>query len=279
MKKLGLIAGGGPLPVSLAHHCRSAGRPLYVIRLAGMADPALGAFDGEEAGLGQLGKALGSLRRSGCEAVCLAGLVARPDFRQLRLDPRGAAALPGVIKAARLGDDGLLSFLVREFEKEGFAVEGAHDVMEAITLPEGPLGRLGATAAQMDDALRALEAARQIGRLDIGQAAVCCDGLILALEAQEGTKAMLGRVAQLPSAVRGRPGALRGVLAKACKPQQDLRVDLPAIGPETVTAAAEAGLAGIVGEAGRLLALDRDTLTVQADELGLFVIGLPRAAQ
>jgi DUF1009 family protein len=278
MKKLGLIAGGGPLPVSLALHCRSAGRPLCVIRLTGMADPALAAFEGGEAGLGELGKALGLLRRSGCEAVCLAGVVARPDFRRLRLDARGVAAMPGVIKAARLGDDGLLRFMVREFEKEGFAVEGAHEVMEAITLPEGALGRFGANAAQMKDALRALDAARQIGRLDIGQAAVCCDGLILALEAQEGTKAMLGRVAQLPAAIRGRGGALRGVLAKACKPQQDPRVDLPAIGPETVTAAAAAGLAGIVGEAGRLLVLERESVTARADELGLFVIGLPRAA-
>jgi DUF1009 family protein len=243
-----------------------------------MADPALAAFEGGEAGLGELGKALGLLRRSGCEAVCLAGVVARPDFRRLRLDARGVAAMPGVIKAARLGDDGLLRFMVREFEKEGFAVEGAHEVMEAITLPEGALGRFGANAAQMKDALRALDAARQIGRLDIGQAAVCCDGLILALEAQEGTKAMLGRVAQLPAAIRGRGGALRGVLAKACKPQQDPRVDLPAIGPETVTAAAAAGLAGIVGEAGRLLVLERESVTARADELGLFVIGLPRAA-
>ena len=273
MGKLGLIAGGGALPVSLIRRCQEIGRPVFVIRLEGFAEAELSAFDGCELGLAQLGRGIAALRAAGCQSVCFAGKVARPDLRRLRPDPRGLAALPGALIAARRGDDGLLAYLLREFEKEGFAVEGAHEVMGALTLKAGPLGRLGAEG-HMADVARALDAARAIGRLDIGQAAVACDGLILALEAQEGTDAMLERVAGLPANIRGAPGHPRGVLAKACKPGQEERIDLPAIGPVTVRKAAAAGLSGVAGEAGRLLVLDREAVIALADDLGLFIIGV-----
>ena len=275
MSKLGLIAGGGGLPVSLARHCRAVGREVFVLRLAAFADPALEAFDGCEVGLAQLGKAIAALRRSGCAAVCLAGSVARPDFGALRADRRGLAALPGAILAARRGDDALLGFLLGEFEKEGFAVEGADRVMESLTLSAGVLGRHRPSPEDLVDIERALAVAREIGRMDVGQGAVCCRGVTLATEAQEGTDAMLGRIPLLPKAIRGCPSAPRGVLAQACKPLQDRRVDLPTIGPATVRAAAQAGLAGIAGEVGRLLIVERETVIELADELGLFVFGAP----
>jgi len=274
VRKLGLIAGGGYLPVALATHCRQVGRPLFVIRLDGFAGPALATFDGVDAGLAELGKGINALRRAGCEAVCFAGKVDRPDLGRLKPDLRGLRALPGAIAAARRGDDGLLTFLLKEFESEGFAVEGAHQVMQALTIPAGPLGRHTPTESQSRDVIRALEAARAIGRLDAGQAAVACDGLILALEAQEGTDLMLARVANLPGALRGVPDAPHGVLAKACKPGQELRVDLPTIGPRTLQLAAAAGLCGIVGEMGRLLILERAETVRLADDLGLFVFGV-----
>ncbi len=274
MLKLGLIAGGGGLPISLASHCRAVGRPLFVIRLRGFADPALEVFEGVESGLAELGRGISALRSAGCAAVCLAGKVDRPDLSALKPDRRGLAALPGAIAAARRGDDGLLTFLIGEFEKEGFLVEGAHEVMRSLTLSSGPLGRHAPCAVDLADIARAMEAARAIGRLDIGQGAVACDGLVLALEAQEGTDAMLARVAGLPEAIRGAPGRLRGVLAKASKPGQELRVDLPAIGPETVRRAAAAHLSGIAGEAGQLLILDRSETLRLADDAGLFVFGV-----
>ncbi|HLZ82272.1 MAG TPA: UDP-2,3-diacylglucosamine diphosphatase LpxI [Caulobacteraceae bacterium] len=277
MVKLGLIAGGGALPVSLAAHCRAVGRPLFVLRLKGFAGPDLQAFDGVDVGLAELGKGIDALRRAVCGAICLAGVVDRPDLASLKPDLRGLKALPGAIGAARKGDDALLSFLVAEFEAEGFAVEGAHEVMRGLTLGEGPLGRHEPGPAHLADVGRALEAARAVGRLDIGQGAVACEGLVLAVEAQEGTDAMLRRVATLPLAIRGTPQRPRGVLAKASKPGQELRVDLPTVGPETVRRAAEAGLAGIAGEAGQILLLDRDETRRLADEAGLFVLGVPPA--
>lgn len=274
MKKLGLIAGGGSLPVEIAEHCQRSGRPLFVIRLKGFAGDGLSPYAGAEVGLAELGKCLKALRRAKCEAICLAGQVARPDFATLMPDLRGLVIVPGAIAAARKGDDALLRFLVHEFEKEGFAVEGAHEVMNDLSLPAGLLGAVAPTADHSSDIVKALDAARAIGRLDAGQAAVVCRGLVLALEAAEGTDALLARVAELPEALRGKAGTPQGVLAKAPKPTQETRVDLPTIGPATVEAVARAGLAGIVGEAGRLLVLDRESVIRLADELGVFILGV-----
>ncbi len=274
MKKLGLIAGAGGLPAEIADHCRQAGRPYYVVRLRGIADDATLGHPGEEVGLAELGKCFKVLHREGCEAVCFAGIVARPDFSALKPDLRGIAALPGVIAAARRGDDALLRRILEEFSKEGFAIEGVHEAVGAMTLPLGLLGGCSPDASHRCDIERALEVARAIGRLDVGQGAVVCDGLVLAVEAQEGTDAMLRRVAELPAALRGEPGRTRGVLAKAPKPIQELKVDLPTIGVATLRGAARAGLAGIVGEAGRLLIVDREAVIAAADEYGLFVLGV-----
>lgn len=278
MRKLGLIAGGGGLPVEIAQHCERSGRPLFVVRLKGFAGAGLAPYAGAEVGIAELGKCFRALKQAGCHAVCLAGNVARPDFASLVPDLRGLRVLPRAIAAARKGDDALLRLLVGEFEKEGFAVEGAHEVMEDLSLPAGLLGARAPGDDDLADARRALEVARAIGRLDVGQAAVVAHGLVLAVEAQEGTDAMLARVAALPDHLRGRPGAGAGVLAKAPKPIQETRVDLPTIGLATVEAVARAGLAGIVGEAGRLLVLDREAVIARADEAGVFILGLEPAA-
>ena len=274
MRKLGLIAGGGGLPVEIARHCERSGRPLFVVRLKGFAGSGLEDYAGAEVGLAEIGKCLKALKRAGCQAICLAGQVSRPDFGSLVPDLRGLMLLPKAITAARKGDDALLRLLVSEFEKEGFAVEGAHEVMDDLSLKAGPLGARIPDDDQLADALKALEIARAIGRLDVGQAAVVAHGLTLAVEAQEGTDAMLARVADLPAHLKGRPGAGAGVLAKAPKPIQETRVDLPTIGLATVHAVARAGLAGIVGEAGGLLVLDREAVIQLADELDLFILGV-----
>jgi DUF1009 family protein len=273
--KLGLIAGGGGLPLEVLSACRAAERPVFVIRLRGFADPELTGFEGVDCGIAEVGKAIAALRAAGCRSICFAGVVRRPDFSALRPDMRGMAMLPGAMVAATKGDDALLRFIIREFEREGFGVEGADQVVAGLTLGEGPLGAHLPREIDGPDIERAMRAARALGDLDIGQAAVSARGLILALEAQEGTDAMLRRCAELPPALRGSPEARVGVLAKSPKPIQDRRIDLPTIGPQTVIAAARAGLAGIVGEAQGLLVVERATVIAAADELGLFVFGLP----
>jgi UDP-2,3-diacylglucosamine hydrolase len=274
MRKLGLIAGGGDLPVELAARCEAAGRSFAVMRLKGFADPVLARYPGVEVGIGEFGKVFKALRAEGCEVVCFAGNVSRPDFSAMMPDGRGLKVLPSLIVAARKGDDALLRRVLDEFEKEGFEIEGAHEVNGEMTLPLGRLGKLSPGEAHMADIDKALHVARESGRLDIGQGAVVCDGLVLAVEAQEGTDAMLRRVEQLPQAIRGSVERPKGVLAKAPKPIQETKVDLPTIGVATIQRAARAGLAGVVGEAGRLLVVDRAAVMVCADELGLFVLGV-----
>lgn len=274
MQKLGVIAGGGGLPAEIAERCRRTGRPYFVIRLRGFADDGTLNHPSADIGLAELGKVFKTLRAEHCVAVCFAGTVARPNFGKLAPDLRGAAALPSIIAAARKGDDALLRAVLAEFSKEGFIIEGAHEAAESMTLPLGRLGAVSPDERHSEDIQRALIAARAIGRLDIGQGAVVCDGLVLAVEAQEGTDAMLRRVRELPEAIRGVPGAARGVLAKAPKPIQHADVDMPTIGVATVRGAAQAGLAGIVGEAGRLLIVDREETVAMADDLGLFILGV-----
>ena len=210
MLKLGLIAGGGNLPRTLAERCIQAGRPFFVVRLKGFADAGLADYPGADIGMAELGKCFAALKKAECQAVCFAGLVARPDFSALKPDLRGLAALPGVIAAARSGDDGLLRFLLGEFEKEGFVIEGAHEVVDDLTLPVGVLGAVLPQPHDKGDIERAIEVARAIGRMDIGQGAVVVRGLVLAVEGQEGTDAMLARCADLPQALRGTsgPGAI-----------------------------------------------------------------------
>lgn len=271
--RLGLIAGGGALPVAVAARCEAEGRPVTVIRLAGFAGPALSRWPGVEAGIAEFGRIFQALKTTGCTAVCFAGTVRRPDFRTLKADMRGAALLPGIVAAAARGDDALLRKILSIFEAEGFAVEGADDILGGETLEPGALGRCRPDAAALADLRKAIHVAQKSGELDVGQGAVVCDGLVLAVEAQEGTDGMLARVATLPQALRGRPGLGRGVLAKAPKPIQDLRVDMPVIGPRTLELAAEAGLAGVGGIAGRLILIDRPAVLAAANRLCLFVWG------
>ena len=162
------------------------------------------------------------------------------------------------------------------FEGEGYAIEGADDILGGETLPVGALGAVRPTEEQLSDLRKALHVAEKSGELDVGQGAVVCHGLVLAVEAQEGTDAMLARVAGLPADLRGSAQERKGALGKAPKPIQDMRVDMPVIGARTVEMAAAAGLAGVGGFAGRLILIDRAGLIEAADRLGLFVWGEQR---
>lgn len=273
MSKLGLIAGGGALPLSVAARCEAEGRPVFLVRLAGFADPHLARYPGIDAGMAEIGKVLSALRKAGCDAVCFAGTVNRPDFKTLKPDFKGATLLPGIVAAAAKGDDALLRKILSVFEAEGYAIEGADDILGGETLPGGALGAVEPTPAQLADLRKALYVAEKAGELDIGQGAVVCDGLVLAVEAQEGTDAMLARVAGLPVDLRGSGADRKGALGKAPKPIQDLRVDMPVMGARTVEMAAAAGLAGVGGLAGQLIVIDRAGVIEAADRLGLYVWG------
>lgn len=270
--KLGLIAGGGDLPKHVAY---AAGEALTkVIVLQGFADQK--DFPGSESlGLGQIGKVFKTLKSSGCTHVCFAGYVSRPNFKDIKPDLRALFMMPRAIKAATNGDDALIRHVLGLFEKEGFQIISPQEVCVDLLLEEGALGAIKLPRAHREDALLACHIAQAIGQMDIGQGAVVARGVTLAVEAQEGTDAMLERVSALPQALRGTQSDRAGVLAKMLKPGQDQRVDLPVIGPKTVENAAAAGLAGIVAEAGCAFILEEEAVVEAANRHGLFVLGLP----
>ncbi|WP_440959743.1 LpxI family protein [Oceanicaulis sp. LC35] len=269
-QRLGLIAGGGDLPVYVAQAAQSGDRLACVIALKGFADPT--RYDCPVIrGIAQLGQVVKDLRQADCDAVCFAGIVTRPDFSALKPDLKGMAFLPQALTAAARGDDALLRAIVGFFEKEGFTVIGANDIADELLVEPGLIGSIEPSAVTRSDAAKALHIAGVTGAEDIGQGAVVCEGLVLAVEAQEGTDQMLARVAGLPAELRGDELSRKGVLAKRPKPGQERRIDLPVIGVSTVHGAARAGLAGIVIPAGGAMVLGREAVAQAADASGLAV--------
>lgn len=272
---LGLIAGLGELPVAIAENAMATGQGVYVLRLKGFEEPGLEKFQGSVVSLGEIGAVMERLKAAGCKDVVFAGNVSRPDFKNLKLDLKGLALLPKVIAEARKGDDSLLRVLVGEFEKNGFRVIGSDATHASLLAPAGLIAGPQPSSSMMQDIQFAAKVAAATGALDIGQGCVVCDGLVLAVEAQEGTDEMLRRCALLPVAIRGTREARRGVLVKRPKPAQERRIDLPTTGVSTIELAAAAGLAGIAVEAGGALMLNRARMEQRATEFGLFIYGFP----
>lgn len=271
---LGIVAGGGELPLAIAQAAAADGRAVFIVGLEGMAAAQdIGDFPHAFASIGEFGKVIKLLKDAHCSEVTMAGQVPRPQFNAMKVDARAALALPRIIAAARKGDDALLRLVLSLFEKEGFRVIGSADAAHDLLAPAGPLGDLEPTEDEAADIARAVHVVRALGALDIGQAAVVCQGVVLAVEAAEGTDAMLRRVAGLPQALRGTNDDPRGVLVKAVKPAQERRVDLPVIGARTVELVAQAGLAGIAVEAGAALIVNRRAIAEAADTAGIFLYG------
>ncbi|PWC48780.1 LpxI family protein [Azospirillum sp. TSA6c] len=266
--KLAILAGGGTLPARIAEAVRGQGRDVFIVAFDGHTDPqTVAGLPHLWSRFGAAGTILRRLHEEGVGEVVLAGPVRRPSFTELMPDWRTARFLARVGTRA-LGDDGLLRAVVREVEEDGFRVVGLHELLKDLLTVAGPVGRLMPDADAERDIARGVEVARALGALDVGQGAVVQQGFVLAVEAIEGTDAMLGRCAGLI-----RPG-LGGVLVKVKKPKQDRRIDLPTMGVTTVERAAASGLRGIAVEAGGSLLVDRAAVAEAADRLGLFVVGI-----
>ncbi len=273
MSCLGILAGGGPLPGQVARAALAAGRSVFIVGFEDFAEPAvIGAYPHAVARVGAAGRILALLRGAGCRDLVLVGPVRRPSLLDLRPDREGAKILARIGRAAFSGDDGLLAALVQVFGEEGFRVLGAHEVLTEALGPAGQMGRVATDAAALADVRRGVAVARALGEADVGQACVVQQGIVLAVEAIEGTDAMLARAGAL-----ARPGP-GGVLVKMAKPGQDRRADLPAIGPRTPRAAAAAGLRGVAFEAGGTLLIDRAGCVAAADEAGVFLLGFDPGA-
>lgn len=273
--RLAIVAGWGQLPLYLAEAARDAGEDPVVIALADEADRSFEGFETLSAGVGDLAGIERFIREKGVDRVVMSGAVRRrPELRDIRPTFRTLLQVPAVIRTlVSGGDDAVLQMVIKLFEGMGCRVLGAHEIAPGLLARTGPLTTARPAADDLRDIEQAVEAALALGRLDVGQGAVSVGGRVVALEGAEGTDRMLERVVELR-----REGRIsqrrRGVLVKLCKPQQDVRADLPAIGLSTVENAARAGLAGIAVEAGRSLVLEEQALVAAADRAGIFVCGI-----
>jgi DUF1009 family protein len=267
--KLGILAGGGDLPVRVIAACRASGREFFVLAFEGEAAPeTVKGTPHAWVRLGDAGEGLDRLREAGVQELVLAGGVRRPSLKSLRPDRRALRFLTRIGKAM-FRDGGLLAGIVAELEKEGFQIVGVDSLVGGLLAVEGCYGAVEPDDMARADIARGIEVARAIGGIDLGQAVVVQQGVVLGVEAIEGTDALIQRCAGLR---RAGPG---GVLVKVSKPGQDSRVDLPTVGVATVEQTAEAGLRGIAIEAGGALVIDRRLVVKAADGAGLFVVGVP----
>ncbi len=269
LSPLGILAGGGPFPGQVAAAAIAAGRRVFIVAFEDFAEPAVIApYRHVVVRLGAAGRMLALLRAEGCRDLVLVGPVRRPSLLDLRPDAEGARILARIGRSAFSGDDGLLAAVVRVLAEEGFRIIGAHEVLTSALGPAGQAGRVAPDAQALADIERGIAVVRALGAADVGQACVVQAGCVLAVEAIEGTDAMIARAGALR-----RPGA-GGVLVKLVKPGQDRRADLPTIGPRTLEAAAAAGLRGVAFEAGGTLVTDMAGCVAAADLAGVFLIGV-----
>ena len=268
-KKLGIIAGGGAIPRDLINFCKENKRDYFVIAIEGKADRDLidETIPHAWIRIGQAGTGFKKLAEEKVEEVVMIGTIKRPTLKDLVPDMRTTAFFAKVGMKS-LGDDGILRALVKEIESEGMVVRGIHEVLPELLIKKGVLGKVKPSKQAKEDIRRAVEVATELGRLDVGQAVIVQQGLVLGVEGIEGTGELIRRCGEYKRKGEG------GVLVKVRKPQQDMRVDLPTIGDKTVQAAYDSGLSGICLHSGNGLIVNEKETIKLADKLGIFVLGL-----
>lgn len=271
MGRLGIVAGGGGLPLAIMEAERRRGALPYLMGIREALDARVAPYVEQTVSVGELDLCATRLIEAGCTHVCLVGYVQRPNLSEVRIDRGGEAILPAFLAALPKGDDAILRVLLDYFEKRGLVIVSASELTDQMTASAGALTSQKPNAEEFADIERAEQFLRAISPFDVGQSVVICHGLFLAIEAQEGTDAMLERVAKLPAPLRGTPQERKGLLVKQSKRGQSLKVDLPTLGPATLDRVKEAGLAGIAFEAERTLIIDRAACIAKAETMGIFL--------
>ena len=273
---IGLIAAGGVMPFAVADSLVARGLNPVLFALKGACDPVrVARFRHHWISVGQVGRAVKLFRSENCRDLVFIGTLVRPALSEIRLDWGTLRVIGRVWAAFRGGDDHLLSGIGRILEQDGFRMVGIKDVAPDLLMPEGCLTLKSPDENAAADIARGREVLRALSPFDIGQAAIVIDGHVVGVEDIEGTDGLLARVAHLRAEGRIRAKAARGVLVKAPKSTQDLRFDLPTIGPRTIEGAAKARLAGVAIVAGNTIVVEPQTMIEAADAAGLFVTGVP----
>ncbi|MEX5285476.1 UDP-2,3-diacylglucosamine diphosphatase LpxI [Selenomonas sputigena] len=268
MEKIGLLAGVGRLPVLCARAAQALGIEVSAVALLPGVDEELAAAaaDCRAINIAQLGKIIDYLKERGVTKVTLLGKVTKellfagtheqPDLRMMQL----LMTLPDK------KDDTIMLAFVRELAKEGMEAFDQTVLLKTLMPPAGTLTKREPTEAERADMEMALAMAKEIGRLDVGQTAVVKNKAVMALEAIEGTDACIRRGGELSGG-----GA---VIGKAAKPQQDMRFDVPTVGPDTIDSMLAAGAKALALEAGRVLVVDRERVVAMAEENGITIAAI-----
>ena len=268
-----IICGEGAFPLQAARSARAAGRSVLLVGIRGVAGVEIEAVPHVWLGFGELGKLLDTLRQRGIRHLAIAGGMKRPAFSELRVDFGGVRKLPEIARLFTGGDNHLLSGILKILEGEGLIITGIQDIAPDLLAPPGAVTKTKPSPTALGDIALGARFIAAASPFDVGQAVIVNAGRVLAVEAAEGTDAMIARVAQLRADGRLRLKGRAGVLVKAPKSGQDLRIDLPAAGPRTVELAAAAQLEGISLAAGKVLIAERALLAAQAEAAGLFLYG------
>jgi UDP-2,3-diacylglucosamine hydrolase len=268
-----LVCGAGDLPLEAAREAAAAGRAPFLVGLVGSAERGVEAYPHIWVRLGEVGKLLSALKTRGIAEVGFLGAVARPELADIVPDWGAILRAGEIAKLFRGGDDALLRGVARLFESEGLRVVGPRDFAPGLLAPKGDIVGPRPDEEALADIGFGTRLLATMSPFDIGQGAVIAGGRTLAVEAAEGTDAMLARVAEMRASGRLRMKGRAGVFVKAAKRGQDVRLDLPAVGPQTIEAARRAELAGLAIAAGEVLIADRPAFLRAAAEAGLFVHG------
>ncbi len=268
---LGIIAGGGDLPVKIARSALSQNIRPHILGFQGEAEAAITEFSHDWMKWGEVGRMFKILAQQNITNILIIGSVTRPELDEVHLDFGAVKLLPAMAKLMAMGDDGLLTGIVRIFEKKGFRVLGVPDIAPEFVVPTRLLSRKSPTRKDIKDIEKGRAAISGLSQFDIGQAMVVVRGRVLAVEAVEGTDRMLERCAELRLWAQDKQ---KGVLVKIPKLGQELRVDMPTIGPRTVELVAKAGLSGIAVQGGATLMVNHERVLEQADAHKLFLRGL-----
>ncbi|MEP4190178.1 MAG: UDP-2,3-diacylglucosamine diphosphatase LpxI [Sneathiella sp.] len=267
--RTGIIAGKGNLPLDLAIDLKEQGQDPFLILVEGEADPAdYTNLPHEIIPITKVGRFLKALKREACTQVTLVGPVSRPDFKHIFPDIEGLKLLGRIGASASKGDDGLLRTITTYIEEKGFKIVGAHKLTGRMTSFSGILGVHAPSDEDFKDINKGVAVIQAIGQFDIGQAVIVRNEYVLGVEAAEGTENLIRRCAGFK---RDYP---EGVLIKLSKPDQDLRADMPTIGPDTIDQAAETNLKGIAIQSEATLIVDKEEVVKRADRAGLFLFGV-----
>ncbi len=268
---LAIVTGEGDLPRLLAEDCKRQGRSYVLVLFAGFLPDWAADHPRIAAKFEQPAALFKALEAAGCRHVAFAGSMQRPKLNPLKFDWKFLKLAPTLLPALKSGDDVTLRTINSIFEAEKMEIVAPHSLLESLLAVAGVLTRAQPSKSDRTDMLRGFAIARAAGAQDVGQGAVVAQGLCLGVESIQGTDALLAFVAQTGGQFRSHGDGGGGVLCKAPKPGQDWRVDLPAIGPQTIEMAAKAGLGGVAVQAGGVLILGQEETVAKADALGLFL--------